>query len=92
MVLLKEERKIGSKGQVVIPRSVRKAKGWFPGDRVVFEFTEGGIRIDKEEEKTEEIFERMAKSIKGKKRNWDKVDWHKLHEERMKEYMKKKGW
>jgi AbrB family looped-hinge helix DNA binding protein len=91
MVLLTEERKIGPKGQIVIPKAFRKAKGMVPGDKVVVKLEEGGIVIDKPEIKAEEIFEKMAKSVKSK-RDWSKVDWHELHEERMREYMKKKGW
>ncbi|HLD05445.1 MAG TPA: AbrB/MazE/SpoVT family DNA-binding domain-containing protein [Candidatus Nanoarchaeia archaeon] len=92
VILLEEKRRVGPKGQIVIPQALRKVKGIVPGDVVRVYLDKEGIMIDKDEEKTEEVFDQMAKSIRGKKRDWSKVDWHLLHEERMKEYMKKKGW
>lgn len=37
--------KITSKGQVTVPRDIRLALGVRPGDRLLFETHEGGVRI-----------------------------------------------
>ena len=38
--------KVGPKGQVVIPKSIRDQLGLNPGDRVVFVPQEGGVRVE----------------------------------------------
>ena len=92
MVLLFDRRKVGSKGQIVIPKAFRKARNIYPGDEVNLELREDGIVIEKQESDPIAVFERIAKSVKSKKRiDWSRVDWHELHEERMREYAKKKG-
>ncbi len=57
-----KERKVGPKGQVVIPKDFREEMGIHPGSKVEFRFTEDGIVIKKEDEETEKVFERIAKS------------------------------
>jgi AbrB family looped-hinge helix DNA binding protein len=42
---MKREAKLTSKGQITIPRDVRHALGVQPGDKVVFEEDETGIRV-----------------------------------------------
>ena len=42
---MKREAKLTSKGQITIPREVRQALGVQPGDKVVFEEDEAGIRV-----------------------------------------------
>ena len=40
-----ETAKITSKGQITVPQNVRRCLGVGPGDRLVFEQTEAGVRI-----------------------------------------------
>ena len=42
---LEKQAKITSKGQITIPREVRRALGVRPGDRVLFESDEKGMRV-----------------------------------------------
>jgi len=42
---LEKQAKITSKGQITIPREVRRALGVRPGDRVLFETDEKGVRV-----------------------------------------------
>jgi len=43
--LLEKQAKITSKGQITIPREVRRALGVQPGDRLLFESDERGMRV-----------------------------------------------
>lgn len=43
--MLKKKAKITSKGQVTVPHQIRKALGVRPGDQLVFEQGEDGIRV-----------------------------------------------
>jgi len=40
-----ETTKLSSKGQVVLPKSVRDAHGWGPGTEFVIESTTDGVRL-----------------------------------------------
>lgn len=80
--MIKEERKVGPKGQVVIPKTFRKNFKITPGTKVILEATEEGIRIEKEEEKTEEIFKEVSETGKEHK---GRIDPHEAHEEQMEE-------
>ena len=40
-----ETTKLSSKGQVVLPKSVREAHGWAPGTEFVVESTPDGVRL-----------------------------------------------
>jgi len=42
---LQKQAKITSKGQITIPRAVRQALGVQPGDKVIFEDDEEGMRV-----------------------------------------------
>lgn len=42
---MEKQAKITSKGQITIPREVRRALGVRPGDRLLFESDEKGIRV-----------------------------------------------
>jgi len=42
---MKKAAKITSKGQVTVPHQIRKALGVRPGDKLVFEENEGGVRV-----------------------------------------------
>lgn len=77
-----KERKVGPKGQVVIPQDFREELGIRPGSKVEFRFTEDGIMIKKEDEETEKVFERIAKS--GKKVTGD-IHPHEAYESELEE-------
>ena len=62
--MIRGERKVGPKGQVVIPKMFRESKKIEPGSKVVFRETENGILIEKTEEETEKVFKEVAE--KGK--------------------------
>ncbi len=42
---MEKQAKITSKGQITVPREVRRVLGVRPGDRLLFESDEGGIRV-----------------------------------------------
>jgi antitoxin PrlF len=42
---MQKQAKITSKGQVTIPRAVRQELGVWPGDRLIFEQDETGMRV-----------------------------------------------
>jgi AbrB family looped-hinge helix DNA binding protein len=42
---LEKQAKITSKGQITVPREVRRVLGVRPGDRLLFESDERGIRV-----------------------------------------------
>ena len=44
--MIKQEMKIGPKGQVVIPKLFREEKNIFPGDKVIIELGAEGIIIE----------------------------------------------
>lgn len=46
--------RVTTKGQVTIPKEIRDALGIEPGDEVVFEQTESGYKLQKEEPTTAE--------------------------------------
>ena len=47
--MIEEEMKVGPKGQVVIPRALRKALGVHPGSKVIFRLEGGKIVLQKPE-------------------------------------------
>lgn len=77
MVILKMKMKVGPKGQVVIPKEMRKEKNILPGDEVLLELSEEGILIEKPKRDIIADFERIAKSGKS----IDKIDPHAYEEE-----------
>jgi antitoxin PrlF len=56
--------KVGTKGQVVLPKELRERHGIRPGDEVVFDDTDGEIRIRRAQTKAE-ILERLRGSMAG---------------------------
>jgi len=42
---MQKRAKITSKGQITVPREVRRILGVRPGDRLVFESDEAGVRV-----------------------------------------------
>lgn len=42
---MKKEARITSKGQITVPREIRRALGVRPGDKLLFERDRGGVRV-----------------------------------------------
>jgi|Deesub1362A_J573_1020465.scaffolds.fasta_scaffold00350_8 AbrB family looped-hinge helix DNA binding protein len=64
---IKEEMKVGPKGQVVIPKVFRKALGIVPGSTVVMKIKNGNIIIEKPKKDVAGIFKEIAFSGTVKK-------------------------
>ena len=60
--MIKEEMKIGPKGQVVIPKVFRKSLGLHPGTKVVFSLREDGLLLEKPREDAVKVFKEIAES------------------------------
>lgn len=80
MVVLSIKRKIGRKGQVVIPKIFRDSMNIQPGDEVLMEFTEEGILI-KPSEKPEVFIEKFCSIIDRKRKLTRELDIENLIEE-----------
>lgn len=63
--MLEEEMKIGPKGQVVIPRAMRKALKMEPGSKVRFTLNDDKIILKKPAFDAVAVFQRVAKSGKS---------------------------
>lgn len=75
--LFEEEMKVGPKGQVVIPRPLRKALKILPGSKVIFKLEEGKLTLRKlafDAVGTLEAIAREGPSVK-------KIDPHAYEEE-----------
>ena len=66
------KRKLGSKGQVVVPKEIREKLGLIEGSMLTFEVS-GGTMLVRPEPSPQEVVERFL-SVKGRKRN-KLVDW-----------------
>ena len=75
--LLEEERKVGPKGQVVIPRAMRKALKIEPGSKIIVRLEDDKLILKKPFFDAVAVFERIAKSGKSV----SKVDPHAYEEE-----------
>jgi len=42
---VQKQARITSKGQITVPRDIRRTLGVRPGDRLLFEVDEGGVRV-----------------------------------------------
>lgn len=42
---MQKQARITSKGQITVPRDIRRALGVRPGDRLLFEVEGGGVRV-----------------------------------------------
>jgi AbrB family looped-hinge helix DNA binding protein len=75
--LIEEEMKVGPKGQVVIPRTMRKALKIEPGSKVLFRLEDDKLILKKPAFDAVAVFERIAKEI-----NYNKeIDPHAYEEE-----------
>ena len=63
--MLEEEMTVGPKGQVVIPRAMRKALKIQPGSKVVFKLGEQRATIEKQEADSVSVFEGVARRGKS---------------------------
>jgi AbrB family looped-hinge helix DNA binding protein len=65
--MLEEEMTVGPKGQVVIPKAMRKALKIHPGSKVVFKLEDNRAIVEKQGMDSVAIFERIACSGKNVK-------------------------
>jgi len=63
--LIKEEMKVGPKGQVVIPAAIRKALKIAPGSKVQITLEDGKAVLEKPAFDAVAVFERVARSGKS---------------------------
>ena len=61
--MIEEEMKVGPKGQVVIPHTMRKALRISPGSKVIFKLDDGRLILEKPELDAVAIFRKTAKKI-----------------------------
>lgn len=66
VVRMKLKRKIGKKGQVVIPKDIREEKNVHPNNNVYFSIQDGKVVIEKEDKKLSEVLSEISKKSKGK--------------------------
>ena len=77
LYLIEEEMKVGPKGQVVIPRAMRKALKIEPGSKILFRLEDDKLILKKPAFDAVAVFERIAKEI-----NYNKeIDPHAYEEE-----------
>ena len=76
--------KVGPKGQVVIPRAMRKALKMEPGSKVKFTLEDDKIILKKPAFDAVAVFERIAKEIHYNK----EIDPHEAYEEELEERTK----
>jgi len=78
--VIEEEMKVGPKGQVVIPRTMRKALKISPGSKVKFKLDDGRLILEKPNFDPVATFARIARQINYNK----KINPHQ-HEEELEE-------
>lgn len=66
--MIEEEMKVGPKGQVVIPRTMRKALKIQPGSKVIFTLKNNRLILKKSDFDAIAVFERIAKQIHSNER------------------------
>lgn len=65
LYLIEEEMKVGPKGQVVIPRAMRKALKIEPGTKVIFTLEDDRLILKKPAFDAVAVFRRVARSGKS---------------------------
>jgi AbrB family looped-hinge helix DNA binding protein len=65
--MIREEMKIGPKGQVVIPKVFRKTLGLHPGSRVSFTLQKDGLLLEKMRDDVVAVFKEIAEAGKSVK-------------------------
>jgi AbrB family looped-hinge helix DNA binding protein len=81
ITLIEEEMKVGPKGQVVIPRTMRKVLKISPGSKVVFKLDDGRLILEKPSFDAVAVFQKIAKEGKSV----SKVKPHAAYEEELEE-------
>ena len=79
--MLEEKRKIGPKGQIVIPQAIRKALKMEPGTNVVVGLEGDKVIVKKPDFDAVAVFRRIAKEIHYNK----EIDPHEAYEESLEE-------
>ncbi len=69
--------KVGSRGQIVIPKPIRDMFNIHPEDRVSFRVENNEIIVQKEDGK--KVLERMLSRFKKKMPEPEKIDWDELY-------------
>ena len=75
--MIEEEMKVGPKGQVVIPRTMRKALKISPGSKVVFKLDDDRLILEKPSFDAVAVFRKIAQQINDNKR----INPHQYEEE-----------
>jgi AbrB family looped-hinge helix DNA binding protein len=75
--LIEDEMKVGPKGQVVIPRAMRKALKIEPGSKVSFRLEDDTLILKKPSFDAVAVFRKTAKKINCN----EKIDPHQYEEE-----------
>jgi len=83
--MIKQETKVGPKGQIVIPKIFREHKKIYPGDKVFVELREDSIVIEKTTKDSLKIFEEISKKSRSISVDSDK-DYDKMMKERWKRH------
>ncbi len=83
--MIRQETKVGPKGQIVIPKIFREHKKIYPGDKIFVELREDSIVIEKPTKDTLKIFEEISKKGKAVNVNSDN-DYDQMMKERWKKH------
>ena len=75
--MIEEEMKVGPKGQVVIPRTMRKALRISPGSKVIFKLEDKRLILETPSFDAVATFAKIAKQINYNK----KIDPHQYEQE-----------
>lgn len=68
---MKLKRKVGERGQVVIPKDLREEKGLHPKNNVYFTIEDGKIVIEKGNKKLTDVLSRISKKSMGSTKTSD---------------------
>lgn len=85
LYVIKEEMKVGPKGQVVIPRAIRKALKIEPGSKVQITLDDNKAILEKPAFDAVAVFEKIAKQIHYNK----EIDTHEAYEDELEERTKR---
>ena len=85
LYMIREEMKVGPKGQVVIPRAMRKALKIQPGSKVLFTLEDDKLILKKPAFDAVAVFQRIAQEINDNR----EVDPHGAYEEELDEREKR---
>ncbi len=79
--MLEEERKVGPKGQFVIPSAMRKALKMEPGSKIIVSLEDDKLVVKKPVFDAVAVFQKIARSGKS----ISKIDPHAAYEEELEE-------